>query len=210
MQVLPRFISVDEDGAEHEFLFEHFDLYDALNLVFLKGYQWPFDVTKSKDGSSQIDLLVHEETKRGRRVYLDFRSNPQGLEELNFSKLSSEARNYLETTGACFGTPIERLQHMNEPAIEFYLDHSVDLRKERLEIALCAQHNNGGLDVDENWMTNVPGLYAVGEVAGTHGVFRPGGSALNAGQVGGLRAVVSFASGLPVYGNRSGGLPRHH
>jgi succinate dehydrogenase/fumarate reductase flavoprotein subunit len=31
-------------------------------------------------------------------------------------------------------------------------------------------------------------LFAVGECAGTHGIARPGGSALNAGQVGSLRA----------------------
>ncbi len=29
----------------------------------------------------------------------------------------------------------------------------------------------------------LPGCFAVGEVAGTHGVTRPGGAALNAGQV---------------------------
>jgi hypothetical protein len=34
----------------------------------------------------------------------------------------------------------------------------------------------------------------VGEVAGTHGVTRPGGAALNAGQVGGLRAAEQIAS----------------
>jgi hypothetical protein len=34
----------------------------------------------------------------------------------------------------------------------------------------------------------VRGTFVIGEMAGTHGVKRPGGSALNAGQVGGLRA----------------------
>ena len=69
----------------------------------------------------------------------------------------------------------------------------VDLRTEMLEIALCAQHNNGGLSTDLWWQTNVPGLYAAGEVAGTHGVYRPGGSALNAGQVGSMRAAQHIA-----------------
>ena len=64
----------------------------------------------------------------------------------------------------------------------------MDLSVDRLEIALCAQHNNGGLDVDLWWQTNIEGLFAVGEVAATHGVYRPGGSALNAGQVGAARA----------------------
>jgi aspartate oxidase len=35
--------------------------------------------------------------------------------------------------------------------------------------------------------SSLPGCYAVGEIAGTHGVTRPGGAALNAGQVFGLR-----------------------
>jgi succinate dehydrogenase/fumarate reductase flavoprotein subunit len=36
--------------------------------------------------------------------------------------------------------------------------------------------------------TDVKHLFAVGECAATHGVYRPGGSALNAGQVGSMRA----------------------
>ena len=50
---------------------------------------------------------------------------------------------------------IERLKHMNEPAILFYQDHHVDLFKERLEIAVCAQHNNGGLSTNHLWETNL-------------------------------------------------------
>ena len=58
---------------------------------------------------------------------------------------------------------------------------------------MCAQHCNGGLTVDLWWQTTVPHLFAIGEVAGTHGV-RPGGSALNAGQVGGLRVAQYVAA----------------
>ena len=190
MQVLPRFISVDENGTEREFLLDYFsDPYEALSMVFLKGYQWPFDSSKVMSGSSIIDLLVYRQTAlMGRRVYLDYRKNPFGLEEIDYSRLSQEARTYLEKAGACFGTPIERLQLMNTPAIELYRSKGLDLEKEMLEIALCAQHNNGGIAVDMWWQTGVPGLFAVGECAGTHGISRPGGSALNAGQVGSLRA----------------------
>lgn len=190
MQVLPRFVSVDAEGNEYEFLNEYFtDLGECLSRVFRKGYEWPFDSRRAREGSSVIDLLVYRETKlRGRRVYLDFRCNPAGLAQLPYDQLDEEARKYLENAGACFGTPIERLDHMNRPAIELYASKGVDITKEMLEIALCAQHNNGGLDVDLWWQTDVPGLFAVGEVAGTHGVYRPGGSALNAGQVGSLRA----------------------
>jgi len=79
---------------------------------------------------------------------------------------------------------------MNQPAVDFYRDRKVDLENEPLEIALCAQHNNGGLHVDEWWQTTVRGLFAVGEAACTHGIYRPGGTALNAGQVGSTRAAL--------------------
>lgn len=148
-------------------------------MIFLKGYQWPFDVRKVPDGSSVIDLLVHEETvKKGRRVWLDFRANTEGLD---FAALSDEARTYLEKSGACFGTPLERLEKMNPGAIELYRDHNIDLAVEPLEIAVCAQHNNGGL-AGNVWYEspNLKHLFPVGEVNGSHGVCRPGGTALNA------------------------------
>lgn len=190
MQVLPRLVSVDEQGAEHEFLHDFFeDPYEALSMLFLKGYQWPFDSKKVMHGSSVIDLLVYRErVLKKRSVYLDYRKNPFGLSELMFERLQPEAYEYLRKAGACFGRPIERLERMNRPAVELYRRKGVDLANEKLEIALCAQHHNGGIAVDLWWRSSVAGLYAVGECAGTHGVSRPGGSALNAGQVGAVRA----------------------
>lgn len=190
MQVMPRFISTDQKGEEErEFLFDFFkEKSDALDHVFLKGYQWPFDVRKMEGGSSIIDILVYIETKlKKRRVFLDFRENPL-KEEIDFDTLSRETREYLEQAHATTGTPLDRLLIMNAPAYEFYKGRGVDLKEAPLEIALCAQHNNGGLAVDEWWRTNVTGFFAAGEVAGSHGVYRPGGSALNAGQVGSMRA----------------------
>lgn len=196
MQVLPRVYSVDPDGGdEREFLAEAFDTEgEMLSNLFLKGYQWPFDVKKAVSGSSRIDLLVYIETLNGRKVYLDYRENPLKQKELHFDSLNIEAREYLEQAGACFGTPFERLCHMNKPAVEFYKSRGVDLEHEPLEIALCAQHNNGGLAVDCWWQTNIQGLFAAGEVSATHGITRPGGSALNAGQVGSFRAAEYIAA----------------
>lgn len=198
MQVLPRFVSVDEDNNEFEFLLDFFsDPYEALSQVFLKGYQWPFDSKKVISGSSVIDLLVYREcVLKGRRVYLDFTKNPFGLEKIDFLKLSDEAYNYLSNAEACFGTPIERLAKMNQPGIDLYLEKGLDITEKYLEIALCAQHNNGGIAVNLWWQTNIKGLFAAGECAGTHGVTRPGGSALNAGQVGSLRAA-QYISAYP-------------
>ncbi|WP_313127956.1 FAD-binding protein [Anaerocolumna sp.] len=195
MQVMPKFVSTGaEGGDEREFLFDYFtDKYDLLSKVFLKGYQWPFDVRKVDGGSSIIDLLVYIETcLKGRRVYLDFRENP-GNSEIDYTQLTDEARTYLERAGAAFGTPYERMVHMNQPALDFYKNKGVDLQTQMLEVALCAQHNNGGLLTDAWWQTNVEGFFAAGEVSGSHGIYRPGGTALNAGQVGSTRAAQYIA-----------------
>jgi succinate dehydrogenase/fumarate reductase flavoprotein subunit len=189
-QVLPRYVSVDKDGLEREFLYDTLGN-ESLGLIFLKGYQWPFD-TRKIEGSSKIDILVAQEIKKGNRVYLNYKANPKGLEN-GFEVLPKEAYEYLQKSGALFGTPIERLAKMNAGAIKLYLDHNIDLYSEYLEIAVCAQHCNGGVDVDKNWQSNVNGLYATGEVAGTFGVYRPGGSALNSTQVGSLRVAEHIA-----------------
>ena len=195
MQVLPRVYSAAADGSdEREFLMDFFtDAHDMLSKLFLKGYQWPFDVRKVAGGSSIIDILVYLETCKGRKVYLDYRTNPADG-EFSYDDLLPEAHEYLTRAGACFGTPIERLAHMNQPAIDFYRDKGVNLYTQPLEIALCAQHNNGGIGIDCWWQTDVKGLFAVGEAAASHGVYRPGGTALNAGQVGSTRAAQYIAA----------------
>lgn len=200
-QVVPRYISTDSRGrGEREFLADHFpDMGRLATAVFLKGYQWPFDPRKVDGfGSSLIDLLVHREIHvLGRRVFLDFTGNAAGggrLEGFRFDLLSPEARGYLDRSGALQATPFERLVHMNPPAVELYRGHGIDLGRDRLEIAVCAQHNNGGLKGDAWWQSNVRGLFPVGEANGSHGVYRPGGSALNAGQVGSFRAAQYIAA----------------
>ena len=82
---------------------------------------------------------------------------------------------------------------MNRPAIDLFKDNGIDLNKEYLEIAVCAQHNNGGLYGNIWWESNVKHFFPVGEVNGTHGIYRPGGSALNSGQVGSTRAAQYIA-----------------
>lgn len=183
-QVIPTYYSVDENGVRRDFLPEKTggDI-AACNEVFLKGYQWPFD-SRKVEGSSKVDLAVNEEIKNGRKVFMDFRTNPTGY---SFEALSDEAKNYLNSADANAETPFERLKKLNPKAIAFYRSKGIDLENEPLEIAVCAQHMNGGVDVDINWMTSVKNLFAVGEAAGTFGVYRPGGSALNSTQVGGLR-----------------------
>jgi succinate dehydrogenase/fumarate reductase flavoprotein subunit len=188
-QALPRYVSIDQDGCEHDFLSDHLTFSEKLQSTFLKGYQWPFDPLKL-NGSSRIDMLVKAETDKGRRVFLDYRCNPEGC---SLDALSEEARAYLVNCGAAQNAPIERLRAINPPAIELYKDHGIDLEKEMLEIRVCAQHHNGGIAVDSDWQSGIPGLYVCGEAAGTFGRYRPGGTALNSTQVGSMRAAMHIA-----------------
>ena len=196
MQVIPRVFSLDADGVEREFLTDAFGSpAAAADAIFLKGYQWPFSAGNAR-GSSLVDILVYIETVlKGRRVFLDYRRNPSGLTDV-VKSVSAEARDYLENSEATGPTPFARLQAMNPKAIDLYRDHAIDIETEPLEVAVCAQHNNGGLAGDIWWeSTNVRHLFPIGEVNGSHGVTRPGGSALNSGQVGAWRAAERIARG---------------
>jgi len=204
MQAIPRLVSTNRKGGDaRDFLCGRFPDTSALaTAIFLKGYQWPFDAQRvTGHQSSFIDLLVTHETRGlGRRVFLDFRENPRpapGMKPFDLRDLATEARAYLEKTGAVQATPIERLAQMNPPAIAVYAEHGIDLAREPLEVNVCAQHHNGGFVVDTWWQSSIPHTFAIGEMAGTHGVKRPGGAALNSGQVGGLRAAEYIAH---VYG----------
>jgi succinate dehydrogenase/fumarate reductase flavoprotein subunit len=183
-QAIPRAVSIDGTGRAREFLPREL----AYDTVFRKGYEWPYDPSKP---SSRIDRLVYREIhEKGRRVYLDYRSDPEGLD---LHALTDEAREYLARSGALLPTPIARLEKLNPQAIQLYLDNGIDLRHNLLEVDVCAQHCNGGVAVDEHWQSAVRGLYAAGEAAGTFGPRRPGGSALNAAQVGAMRAAEHIA-----------------
>lgn len=193
-QAIPRYISTDKNlSDEKEFLNEFFpDIKTLTKAIFLKGYQWPFDARKVKDqGSSLIDILVDREiNEKGRLVFLDYQKNPSfgDIEPFSLDSLDPEVESYLHNSHALKNSPVERLRSLNQPAINLYLEHGIDLEKDLLQIAVCAQHNNGGLKGNIWWESDLKHLFPVGEVNGTHGVYRPGGSALNSGQVGGYRA----------------------
>ena len=194
-QVIPRYYSVGVDGTEREFLTETFtDPKKLFTAVFRKGYQWPFDPVKldraSGNESSLVDIAIFRERVAGRRVFMDFRRNPSAAgDDFDFSLLEDEPKSYLSNSHALLGTPIERLKRMNPQAIELYRSHGIDLHTEPLEIDICAQHNNGGFEVDTDYMSvSVRNLYIVGEAAGVFGIHRPGGTALNSTQVGSRRA----------------------
>ncbi|MBI1172514.1 FAD-binding protein [bacterium] len=190
VQALPHVYSVDAAGQEHHFLAGYYrSTQEMASNIFRKGYQWPFHATRMLDfGSSLIDLAILREGQAGRRVFLDFNRNPGSI-DLPFSldRLDADVKEYLTSAGALQGLPIDRLRHMNPLAIELYRRYKVDIAAEPLEFAVNNQHMNGGIAVDVWGRSSLAGCYAVGEAAGTHGVTRPGGAALNSGQVFGTR-----------------------
>ncbi|MBC8188973.1 MAG: FAD-binding protein [Puniceicoccaceae bacterium] len=197
VQVMPRVYSVDEDGQEHHFLKRYYrTTREMVSNTFRKGYQWPFHSTRMLDyGSSLFDLAVYLEQKAGRKVYLDFLRNPEPVNEgdvFSLDDLDPDVRAYLETNEALFELPIDRLRRMNPLAIELYRMHGTDLAAEPLEFAMNNQHMNGGILIDDWGRTSLQGCYAIGEAAGSHGVTRPGGAALNSGQVFGKRVAIAI------------------
>ncbi|MHA3978964.1 FAD-binding protein [Halovulum sp. GXIMD14794] len=199
VQVIPHIYSVDADGNEHHFLAEYYrTTQEMASNVFRKGYQWPFHASRMLDfGSSLVDLAVFREGEKGRKVFMDFNRNPAavpGDQPFDLARLDDDVREYLSNAGASHAMPIDRLRHMNPLAIELYRRYKIDIAAAPLEFAVNNQHMNGGIAVDVWGRSNVGGIYAVGEAAGTHGATRPGGSALNAGQVFGIRVAEHVAA----------------
>jgi succinate dehydrogenase/fumarate reductase flavoprotein subunit len=128
---------------------------------------------------------------------MDFNRNPlpiPGDADFSLDRVDPDVRAYLGAAGAVQSLPIDRLRHMNPLSIELYRRYKIDIAEAPLEFAVNNQHMNGGVAVDIWGRSSHPAVYAAGEAAGTHGVTRPGGAALNAGQVFGTRAAEHIAA----------------
>jgi len=195
-RVIPSYYSVGKGGRDHRgFLADYFHATKQIaSAIFFKGEAWPFSAARLQGlGPSIIDIAVYNEIAAGRRVYVNFSQNikGEGIGQFNISQLDPAAREFLETNNATQFTPYDRLRHIDHSEIDAFLDYGVDLREPQ-EVALCAEDTFGGLTVDASWQTSVRHLFAVGDVACTHGN-PPDGAELNAGQVGGLRAAEHIA-----------------
>ena len=201
VQAMPHIHSVDSSGAEYNFLADYYRTTQELaSNVFRKGYQWPFHAARTLDhGSSLLDIAVYRESRAGRTVYMDFNRNPEpvpGDAPFSLDRLDSDVAAYLRNNDALLSRPIDRLRRMNPLAIELYKHNKVDLTQKPVPFNINNQHMNGGIAVDIWAQSSLCGCYAVGEAAGTHGVTRPGGAALNAGQVFGIRCAKHIGANL--------------
>jgi len=85
--------------------------------------------------------------------------------------------------------PPEQIETRLPVMLEQFLKYGVDIRKVPMEVAPTAHHIMGGLRINPECRTTLPGLFACGEVAGgVQGANRLGGNALADTQVFGKRA----------------------
>ncbi len=136
-------------------------------LLDTRGRHGPFTLS---DGSGVFDQAIMAEIARtGRDDAVDIRFDPRLL---------------------------SRPQGANSRYLTWMRDRMhIDLLADRLSIAPFAQASNGGIVIDRDGWTGVPGLYAAGEVAGTmHGADRIGGCAAGNCLVFGHRAAVAAAA----------------
>jgi succinate dehydrogenase / fumarate reductase flavoprotein subunit len=173
---------------------------ERFNTLFRKGATWPVSYEHE---THIIDIAVYKERQGSGKVYLDYSRNPEGF---SFDLLTQEARlRYLSEIRKNVGeekrcaSPLYRLMEINPESIEWFKGRGIDLAGgDRIEVAECAQHFQGGVKIDEQARTTVAGLWAAGEAAGgQHGANRPGGNALLDCQVFGKIAGVGAARSAP-------------
>jgi succinate dehydrogenase/fumarate reductase flavoprotein subunit len=91
--------------------------------------------------------------------------------------------------GGAFVEVHEPSYQIRPDLLEWYRYRGIHWDRGPVEIGVCHHCCNGGLRIDAEGQTTVPGLFAVGEVAaGPHGADRMGGNMLLASQVFGARA----------------------
>ena len=196
MRAVPRIINSNNE----EFLDKYFpagtSLEEIYNCVFQKGASWPVTYEHK---THIIDIAVYKEMLKGNKVYLDYSKNPKGFIFDNLSEAWKQR--YQQEMTINLGeksrqeTPLNRLREINSATISWLKERGIDLEAgEKIEIAACIQHFQGGVKIDEKGQTKITGLYAVGECAGgQHGANRPGGNALLDSQVFGKIAGIDAA-----------------
>jgi aspartate oxidase len=95
----------------------------------------------------------------------------------------------------CTSIPPDQLKELYKDFYHFLLAAKLDPTKDFLKVSPCVHYFLGGIVIDENAATNIPGLYAAGEICGgIHGANRLSGAALMEACVFGWQAGISAAS----------------
>ncbi|MEM7564009.1 MAG: FAD-binding protein [Pseudomonadota bacterium] len=124
----------------------------------LKANHWP---VSTRDASLHIDRAIKQEVLSGR-----------GTENNGV---------YLDLANATRGFKHELFE-------SFMKQNHIDIKNDLLQVQIHHHSSNGGIRIDENAESSVPGLFAVGEAGGWQGADRLGGTMLGGSQVFGWRA----------------------
>ena len=145
---------------------------------------WPSEVA----GKGIVTTMFYDGAvlrgKDGKRFMLEYGENAERVPKDVQSKcICDEIRRHGSTPhgGVWFDAtkvPEEKWQGAYKPYLKRYLACGIDLRQEPVEIAPAAHTTCGGVRIDENCLSDVPGLIVCGEAAGgLHGANRLGGNA---------------------------------
>lgn len=141
----------------------------------------------SRDHSKYVEISVQREIAEGR-------GSSRGGIPVSFSHFTSE---YVESI-----KDDSSLRELWPMVQEHFLKQGVNLLRDSVEISCYAQAINGGIKIDKNAMSSLPGLFAAGEAAGgPHGADRLGGNMLVTcqvfGKIAGTQAAAYAKKGSP-------------
>lgn len=171
----------------------------------MQGILFPYTFTTAGEGYI-IGWLLN---KHGQRFMKKW--DPERM-ELTTRDIASIAimSEVLEGRGSPHGGVYASVKHLPDNLIEYYkewglyknfkwgtLDYKEfipDLHKDAMEVIVAAHFTNGGIRINEYCETNIPGLFACGEVTGgLHGANRLSGNAFSEFLVWGTRAGAAAA-----------------
>lgn len=131
---------------------------DVLAASKLKAFHWP---VSCRDGAIHLDRAIHGEVLAGRGTEND--------------------AVYLDLSRARRGFQPEVFE-------QYMLENGIDVTRDLLQVQIHHHTSNGGVRIDTDAQSTVPGLFACGETAGWQGADRLGGTMLGGSQVFGWRA----------------------
>jgi fumarate reductase (CoM/CoB) subunit A len=158
---------------------------DAERLVVERSFHGPFSFSRP---SGWVDIAIYEEIRAGRGTAAWEDEKRLAGVYCDFASLPAEMRQELDHREAL-------------PALAWLKARRLDFEAKPIPVAPFAHAFNGGILIDENGATQVPGLFACGEVAaGPHGANRLGGHMFALLLVFGARAgrhAAQQAAGMP-------------
>ena len=154
------------NSSQSHFVYDHLpNGLDYRRIVDEKTH-FPFS---SRDNSKFIEISIHKELTAGNGtsndgIFVDFR-------HIDPDSIGGDGKY----------SPLKSLLAMTN---EWLSERGVDLQREPFEISTFAHAINGGVRIDQNAHSTIPGLFAAGEVAGgPHGADRLGGNMMLTCQV---------------------------